>query len=146
MKKHRNIAVLIESSRAYGRELIRGVSQYSHEHAYWTVSFTPSGLEEMPPSWFKYWKGDGILARISNRRMADAVLQHAGVPAVELRGALGNLPIPFIGIDNKVVAGLALDHLMSRGLRHFAFCGLLQGKYLRMDERRNHFVQLAHEK
>jgi len=144
MRKTRHVAVLIEASRAYGRGLIRGVAQYYREHAHWTIWFKPLGLDEMPPPWLLRWQGDGILARIANRRMANAVLR-LGVPAVELRGSLSGLPLPFIGVDNRGVAQIALDHLLGRGLQDVAFCGLRRGEYKRLDERCDHFVQLAKE-
>ena len=106
MAKSRRVAVLIETSRAYGRGLLRGVARYNHEHGQWAVYFTPHGLDEPPPAWLRNWKGDGILARIANRRMADAILK-TGLPAVELRGALSGLGLPFIGVDNRIVAQLA---------------------------------------
>ena len=142
MAKSRRVAVLIETSRAYGRGLLRGVARYNHEHGQWAVYFTPHGLDEPPPAWLRNWKGDGILARIANRRMADAILK-TGLPAVELRGALSGLGLPFIGVDNRIVAQLALRHLVECGLRQFGFCGLRRGEYERMDERCDHFVELT---
>ena len=142
MEKVRNVAVLIETSRAYGRGLLRGVAQYNREHGRWAIYFVPQGLDEPPPAWLKDWKGDGILARIANHKTADVVLK-TGLPVVELRGAVPDLDMPFIGVDNLVVAQLALEHLTDRGLRQFAFCGLHHGEYMRMDERCDHFVRLA---
>jgi len=41
----RRIAVLIESSRAYGRGLLRGVARYNREHGHWSVYLQPHGLD-----------------------------------------------------------------------------------------------------
>ena len=142
MPQVRHVAVLIETSRAYGRGLLRGVAQYNREHGRWAIYFVPQGLDEPPPGWLKDWKGDGILVRIANRKTAKTVLE-TGLPMVELRGALSDLHVPFIGVDNCIVAQLALEHLMDRGLRNFAFCGLHRGEYVLMDERCDHFVRLA---
>jgi LacI family transcriptional regulator len=135
----RRVAVLIESSRAYGRGLLRGVARYNREHGHWSVYLQPHGLDDPPPPWLKRWRGDGILARIADRRMLRAVLG-TGLPTVDLRGMVPDLGVPFIGVDNRAVADMAADHLIERGLRHFGFCGLLAGVHPQMDERREYFV------
>ncbi len=142
MPKLRQVALLIETSRAYGRSLLRGVSRYNREQGRWSVYFRPHGLGDPPPPWLRRWKGDGILARIGDRRVADAVLD-AGVAVVELRGVLSDLPVPFIGVDNQMVAQLAFDHLRDRGFRHFAFCSMPRGDYPIMDERCDNFRALV---
>jgi LacI family transcriptional regulator len=134
------VAVLIESSRAYGRGLLRGVARYNREHGHWSVYLQPHGLDHPPPPWLKRWCGDGILVRIGDRRMLRAVLA-TGLPTVDLRGVVPGLGVPFIGVDNRVVADMASDHLMERGLRHFGFCGLPYGMHPQMDERRDFFVE-----
>jgi LacI family transcriptional regulator len=66
-KSKKRVAILIESTRSYARELILGVGQYQREHGNWEVEFSPRGLVEPLPDWLKTWQGDGILARIDNR-------------------------------------------------------------------------------
>jgi LacI family transcriptional regulator len=135
----RRVAVLIESSRAYGRGLLRGVGRYNREHGHWSIYLQPHGLDHPPPPWLKRWRGDGVLVRISDRRMLSAVLS-TGLPTVDLRGLVSGLGVPFIGVDNRAVAELAAEHLLDRGLRQFGFCGPDTGTHLHMDERREHFV------
>jgi LacI family transcriptional regulator len=134
----RRVAVLIETSRAYGRGLLR-VGRYNREHGRWSVYLQPHGLDHPPPPWLKRWRGDGILVRIGDRRMLKAVL-NTGLPTVDLRGVVPGLGVPFIGVDNRAVAEMAAEHLLERGLRHFGFCGLAPGLHPHMDERRDHFV------
>jgi LacI family transcriptional regulator len=119
MKK---VAILIETSRAYGRGLLRGISRFNQEHRSWTTYFQPQGLGDAPPPWLQSWKGDGIIARIENHRLADVILA-ADVPTINLRGSLRELKIPFIGSDNPKVAEIGAQHLLERGYQHFAFCG-----------------------
>ena len=140
----KRVAFLIETSRAYGRGLVRGAARYNRERARWSVYFQPHGLDDPPPAWLKDWQGDGILARIGSRRVADAVLQ-VGVPVVELRGVLLDLELPLIGVNNRAVARLATGHLRERGFRNFGFCGLPRGAHPCMDERCDCFKQVLDE-
>src|ERR671914_793790 len=109
MRRLPHIALLIETSREYGRGLLRGVSRYHQEHGPWSIYFEPHGLNEPPPSWLKNWRGDGIIARIDNRRTADLILA-TDLPSVDVRGALEDLPISFVGLDNRPICQLAFEH------------------------------------
>jgi LacI family transcriptional regulator len=73
MGSMRNVAILIETSRAYGRGLLRGIARYHRERAEWSTYFQPQGLGDPPPPWLANWRGDGILARIDNPALAQAV-------------------------------------------------------------------------
>ena len=134
-----HVALLIESSREYGRGLLRGVARYHQEHGPWSIYFEPHGLNERPPSWLKHWHGDGILARIDNRRTADLIIA-TGLPAVDVRGSLDGLPIPFVGIDNRAIAELGFAHLQHCGVQNFAFCGTPRGENPNQDWRCDIFV------
>lgn len=138
----RRVALLIEASRAYARGLVRGVAQYNREHKEWSVTFTPRGLDDPPPAWLRDWRGDGVLARIGDRRMARAVAAK-GVPVVELRRAMSGLGFPAIGPDDGAVSRLIFEHYLQRGFRHLAFVGVPQGCHPSMDARAEHFGRLA---
>jgi LacI family transcriptional regulator len=142
MTKILHIALLIETSREYARGLLRGIAQYHHEHGPWSIYLAPHGLDEPPPSWLKDWRGDGILCRINSKRMADAVLA-TKIPFVDLRGAIPDSRLPFVGLDNRPIARLAYDHLMQCGLKNFAFCGSPRGENPPQDFRRDYFVELV---
>jgi len=121
VRRVRHVAVLIESSRAYGRGLIEGVARYSREQGNWVLYFEPRGLEA-PPPWLRDWKGDGIIARLPLRSMARAVAAK-GLPVVELFSTAEKSGLPLVGGDNAAIARLALQHFWERGFRHFAYCG-----------------------
>lgn len=123
----RKIALLVETSREYGRGLLRGVIRYEQEQGPWSVYFKPQGLGAPVPPWLSSWRGDGILARIDNQQMARA-LAKTSVPVVDLRNALPGLKAPTVAISNGAVVRLALDHFTDRGFRHFAFCGTPRGE------------------
>ena len=132
----RHVAILVETARAYGRGVIRGIARYNRRWGQWSVYFHPQGLGDPPPPWLRNWKGDGIIARIDNEATA-RVVAAVGVPVVNLRSTLPHLAFPFIGADNQAVARLAADHLLERGFRHFGVCGYPPGYHLGFDTRRN---------
>ncbi|QDU88438.1 Xylose operon regulatory protein [Pirellulimonas nuda] len=139
MPKTPHVALLIETSREYARGLLRGVARYQQEHGPWSIYFEPHGLDDPLPEWLVGWKGDGILARVNSRDMAETIVA-SGIPAVDVRGALPDVGLPFIGVDNEPVSKLAYEHLKSMGLRNFAFCGTPRGENPNQDRRCDYFV------
>ena len=140
----RHVALLIETSGAYGRGLLRGVARYNRERGRWSTYFQPTGLGAPPPEWLEAWEGDGILARIENKRLAE-VLQETDVPVVNLRWNTAALPFPYVGLDNTKIAQLAAAHLRDRGLKHFGFCGKERGVHPGLDERGDEFRRIVAE-
>ena len=118
----RHVALLVETTGAYGRGLIQGIAKYNREHGNWSTYFRPHALNDAPPAWLRNWKGDGMLVRIETQEMYDLV-RRCGVPAVNLRGTIKGLPLPYVSMDNRQIAQLALTHLRDRGIRNFAVCG-----------------------
>src|SRR5262245_64007101 len=103
-----HVAVWIETSRGYGRGLIRGVADYVRQNGPWSIYFTPHGLREPYASWLRKWKGDGILARIDDRRMAE-MFRAKKLPLIDLRGRLPDLRLPTVGLSNRPVARMAFE-------------------------------------
>ncbi|HXF09421.1 MAG TPA: XylR family transcriptional regulator, partial [Desulfuromonadaceae bacterium] len=134
------VALLIESSRAYGRRTLFGVARYVREHRPWSIFLQERSLGETCPTWLKDWKGDGIIARVESRQIANGI-RKLGVPAVDVRYLLRNLGLPSVRPDDAAAARLAFEHLRERGFRHFAFCGFNGADY--SDVRRDSFLECA---
>jgi LacI family transcriptional regulator len=132
------VALLIESSRGYGRGTLLGIAKYVRQHGSWSIFFQERGLGDVAPPWLENWEGDGILARVENREMAK-VIARVGVPAVDLRYLLPELNIPSVRTDDEAATSLAWEHLRERGFRHFAFCGFNGADY--SDIRRDQFAR-----
>lgn len=118
-----HVALLIEASRAYGRGILQGVIRYQREHGPWSIYFQPQGLDAPLPPWLKTWKGDGILARIGDRKSAQ-VIRKTGVPAIDMRFAVLRHGFPCVGIDNEAIVHQVVEHLLGCGFKQFAFCGV----------------------
>ncbi len=123
----RHVALLIESSREYGRGVLRGISDYVHTRGQWSVYLQSRGPEDPAPPWLAKWHGDGIIARVENRALERAIVA-TGLPAVDVRGLLDG-PFPLVETDDRAVARLAFEHLAERGFRYFAYCGFAGANY-----------------
>lgn len=117
-----HVALLIETSNAYGRGLLRGVMAYVREHEPWTLLLREHGRGELAPHEMDAWRGQGILARIENRRIAASVAERQ-CPIVDLSAARLLPQLPWVETDDDAIAQAAVEHLMQRGLRHYGFCG-----------------------
>src|SRR3990172_10420507 len=74
------VALLVETSRGFGRDLLRGIARYARLHGPWSFHITPGDYTQAVPK-MKQWGGTGIIARIPNERVAKAIIE-TGVPAI----------------------------------------------------------------
>ena len=117
------VALIVETSLASGRDILRGIARYLRAHGPWSIYHEPRALEESVPPWLGQWNGDGIIARIQNKPIADAVIG-TGLPVVDVLGLVPGLPVPLVHVDDRAVARLGAEHLLERGFRHFGFCAV----------------------
>ena len=61
------VALLIETSRGYGRAMLRGIVRYARLHGPWRFYVTPGDFDQALPH-MNQWGGTGIIARIETRR------------------------------------------------------------------------------
>ena len=122
MTKRFRVALLVESSRIYGRGILRGIAKYTHLHGQWSCFIEERELHSGVPAWLKNWKGHGIIARIEDRHMAQTLLS-LGMPVVDVLGNARFEGIPSFDTDAQTVAKLAADFFLRAGFQHFSFCG-----------------------
>lgn len=133
----RHVALLIETSRTYGRDLLNGIRKYVDERGRWSMYVELRGLESQPPAWLRRWKGDGILARTGSAELSKE-LQRANVPVVELRTSRFHHIFPFVGVDNRALGRMVADHLLELGFQHFGIYRIDTEDYF--TERAENFV------
>ena len=120
MKNYRQILVLVETSREFGRGVLRGIMRYSRDCSVpWRITFEDRGLLDGLPSDFDSWRGDGILSRCHNGAMYERLLEKK-VPVVDMLHN-GIEPFPEIRVDETAVSRLAADHFVSRRYRNIAY-------------------------
>lgn len=113
------VGVLVDTSRSYGRDIVRGIRRYVAEHGPWSLYLESRDLRSSFPEWLKKWPGDGILARTIDPALLRQ-LKATRLPVIELRSTALKHPFPFVGMDNRIVGQRVAAHFMDRGFRRFA--------------------------
>ncbi len=137
-----HVALIIETSSAYGRDLLSGIARYMRENEPWTIYIEPRSLNDPAPAWLRGWRGQGIISRASSPESAELVRQ-AGVATVDLNDQLPDSGLPAIRSDDAAIAQLAFDHLFERTFTNFAYFGYPIFEWSR--RRRAGFAQLVEE-
>jgi LacI family transcriptional regulator len=142
------VALLVETSRGYGRALLRGIVRYARLHGPWGFYVTPGDFaQELPP--MRDWGGTGIIARIETPEVARAILE-AKLPTIALDLTEEQLEpghplarLSEVASDSCGAARLAAEHLLDRGFRQFAFVGIAGRVW--SDRRQASFVERISE-
>lgn len=137
----KRVALLIESSRSYGRRLLRGISLYSRTRGNWSLLHQEMTMGASVPGWISHADVSGVIARIDTHNVG--TLKKLGLPIVDVLCSRTNLGIPQVETDDQAVARLAFDHLYERGFRRFAFCGYRGAHY--SEARLRHFRSCVEE-
>ncbi|MAT71726.1 MAG: XylR family transcriptional regulator [Planctomycetaceae bacterium] len=122
------VALLIETSRGYGRNLLRGVARYAKHHGPWDFYITPGDFAQTLPL-MQQWGGDGIIARLETPAIAREICA-AKIPTIIL-DASQNIPLDIPGLsdlsevasDSDAASRMAAEHLLDRGHTQFAYVG-----------------------
>ena len=110
----------------YCRGVLRGIKRYAEGRPEWTLLLL--GPEAKALKDLRVFRPAGVIAYIFREGLRKAL---AGLrrPLVNVCGVLPNLDIPRVGVDNVLVGRLAAEHLLERGLRHFAYVGHARHAY-----------------
>lgn len=121
------IALLVETSRSYGRELLRGIARFGGTLSGWTLLRQEMSIDETIPHWVIGSNVQGVIARVDDHNI-DA-LRALRVPIVDVRCSKKFDGVPQVETDDRDVARLAFEHLCERGFRRFAYCGFPSAHY-----------------
>ena len=126
----RRVAVLVDTSTTWGRAVLRGINAYRLRHGHWEIFVEARGMEEhlrVPPG----WRGDGVIARVSNPLMARE-LKALKIPVVNVSGIeIVEANFHRVSTDLGASARLAAKYFLERGFRHFAYFGLIGLDYVK---------------
>jgi LacI family transcriptional regulator len=118
------IAVLVGSSLAWRELVMRGIANYSNAHGHWHVYTAPEATENLVFFTERY-KWDGLIVRPTSDRFVRRILS-LGVPTVCIGSVRVPSPrLPRVKVDDDALMRTAVNHLISCGLRRFAYCNLV---------------------
>lgn len=121
-EKRRRVALLVQTTSEWHRQLLRGVADYAREHRPWDFHIEPRGLLEtmqLP----KGWRGDGVILRLVDPAQERAI-RRRGLPAVNVSWqGEHSRAIPRVSSDESACARLAASHFVEKGFRSFAYVG-----------------------
>jgi len=124
------VAVILNLNKDYDRKIAVGISRYAQEVEDWRVYLEDDPSNKLPA--LREWHGHGVVADLDDERVLRSV-RGLPIPMVGVGGftgpALSSLGIAYVATDNVRIACLAVDHLLERGLRNFAYCGIPYSLY-----------------
>jgi LacI family transcriptional regulator len=124
---------MINTTTAYGREVIRGIARYAREQGPWMLLLEPLGFG-LPRYVVAGLKTHGVIAQIADVSTRNRVRRWCHVPVVDVSEAFANLPYPKVLADPLLIARAAVEHLHACGFRRFAFCGFESQPYSHIRE------------
>lgn len=127
IRKRPQVALIVETSRSYGRNLLRGIASYARTRTDWALLHQEMTIDTSLPGWMTASSLRGVIARVDHRNIGQ--LRAMNVPIVDVRCHETFPEIPQVETDDRLVAQLAFEHLWERGFRRFAFCGYQSAHY-----------------
>jgi LacI family transcriptional regulator len=119
------VIFLVETSRAYGRGLLRGIAQYSNLHGPWLFFMGPEfyvkGIEHSY-KWIKEVGADGIIAPLWDAKIIEEIID-LGLPSVICGIEKPALNVCRVVTDEVAVGRISAEYFLERGFQRFAFCG-----------------------
>ena len=116
MKK---IALLIETSRTFGREFLNGIAKFAQSRHDWLIRLLmPEDLRGRCP----FADFDGIIARAADPATIRKI-KASGLPTVDASHEQKVLQFISIGTHDDAIAAMAADFFLGRNFKNFAYCG-----------------------
>src|SRR5438105_2581651 len=117
------VALLVETSRGYGRDVLRGVVRYARLHGPWAFYVTPGDFKQALPQ-MEMWGGTGIIARVETPQVAEAILE-TGLPVIAMDVSEEQMApdspwsrVSHLTSDSDGAAQLAAEHLKDKGFKN----------------------------
>lgn len=133
---NRHVGILVDTSDTWGRNIVESACRFAQDQG-WTLLISPrdaQGRLRVP----RVWKGHGLIAALRGRGSVEHV-RRLGLPVVDVSRAMKKEDwFARVTTNDHVRAELAVGHLVSRGIQHFACYAPAIGRY--SDHRSVEFV------
>jgi LacI family transcriptional regulator len=117
-KSTKRIGLLIERSRAFGRELCEGIISYAQERDDWEIVFL--NVTDVR-SQRKRSAIDGFIARVTSEELARN-LKATKRPVVDVYYDFAQKDFAVVKTKHEKIGVLAAEHFLDRHFRNFAYC------------------------
>ncbi|NLS97167.1 MAG: DNA-binding transcriptional regulator [Planctomycetaceae bacterium] len=120
-----HVALVMSLNKRFDRKVIEGVTRFVRESGDWSVFLEDDPQAKIPD--FHHGHFNGVIADLDDPRIPKRLVG-LEIPAVGV-GAIRDdcsceLNIATVSTNNRQIAVLAANHLIERGLQHFAYCGV----------------------
>jgi LacI family transcriptional regulator len=124
----KRIALLIETSRFYGRSILRGIARYSHIRGPLSLYSETAGTTKISFTELKDWEIDGIIARDEK---LDKNILSIDIPLVVY---ISRTEDPYqykhrLIANNTEVGEMAAEHFLEKKYCYFGYCGFADVHY-----------------
>ena len=128
------VALLIETSRESGRDMLRGILDYSRRYGHWSIHITPGDIRNMSLPDMKSWGGNGIIARVTSIEVAQSIVA-AKIPAILVglddHWLEGNSPLarfPELKSNSYAIGQMAAEYYLEQKYAYYAFIGEVEDR------------------
>ena len=125
MPKTKKILLIIETSRIYGRKLLRGIAQYALLNGPWQIErqapFYLQGSQGVGD--FSLEKATGFDGIIMREQKNIEPLIDSNIPVVFASYLKQDFNAPMIRTDDEGISAVAAKYYLERGFKNFAFVG-----------------------
>ena len=122
------VLLMMETSRKYGRSIIRGISKYSRIHGQWVFYrqapfYWDSENKEASLDHLLKMDIDGIILREQREPELTEKILNMGLPVVVSPYRELFPGVPNIVTDDEAIGKMAAEYLLYKGFQNFAYCG-----------------------
>ena len=143
------VVLLLETSRGYGRGLLRGVIRWRQLYGPCHLVVSPGHFSSKLPK-IDAKKCSGLIATITSGEMC-RVIKRLGLPTVITEPTFASIANPcktlhssMVMTDHEAIIHMACDCFLQNNFTHLAFCGIPDGWWSK--KREDVFVQYLNDK
>jgi LacI family transcriptional regulator len=128
MQEKRKVLLMMETSRKYGRSILRGIAKYSRTHGPWIFYrrapfYWGTGVKEATLEQLLKLGIDGVILREQREQEQTDRILAEGLPVIVSPYRELFEGFPNIVTDDAAIGSMAAEYLLHRGFKQFAYCG-----------------------
>lgn len=117
------VILLLRRDAAYDRGVLRGAIGQSRQNPEWQLSVRQFVTAQTSVEALSRERALGVIGRMTSADLL-AAARMAAKWVVNISHIVDLPNVPRVGVDDRAVGRLAAEHLLERGIEHFAFVGI----------------------